>query len=239
MVADEAVYRDGPPGEGVALIAPGRSVALGGGDGRAAEHHHQEHGGEDLEQRPQHRCDAHPVDAGVTQEHGTPVEAARCELGSVREIVIEMRAAMLKVHAHKDLSIAVQVESAARFIGDRADLTEALGNLLDNAYKYTPEGGRIGIRLARSADSIEVQVRDSGPGIPLNERKNVFKRFYRLDKHRGTKGTGLGLSLVAAVCKVHRATIELDHDHGLLVKIAMPVDHNATDAESENELASA
>lgn len=157
-----------------------------------------------------------------------------------RSIVDHARDIFEIVFAEKHIAFTIDIpESDYPVYGDRELWLQALSNLLDNAYKYTPEGGRIGIRLARSADSIEVQVRDSGPGIPLNERKNVFKRFYRLDKHRGTKGTGLGLSLVAAVCKVHRATIELDHDHGLLVKIAMPVDHNATDAESENELTSA
>jgi len=146
------------------------------------------------------------------------------------------------VFAEKQISFAIDVAAGGYPVyGDRELWLQALSNLLDNAYKYTPEGGSINIRLSHNDDTITVEVRDSGPGIPQNERKNVFKRFYRLDKHRGTKGIGLGLSLVAAVCKVHRASIELDHDKGLVVRIVMPLDHNANDvvadASSENTIA--
>jgi signal transduction histidine kinase len=135
------------------------------------------------------------------------------------------------VFAEKNIQFTITADDESYPVyGDRELWLQTLSNLLDNAYKYTPEGGRIDIRLERGEDTIRVEVRDSGPGIPPNERKNVFKRFYRLDKHRGTKGTGLGLSLVAAVCKVHRATIELDHGNGLIVRITMPVDHNAEPA---------
>lgn len=132
------------------------------------------------------------------------------------------------VFAEKNIAFAIDAEPGDYpTYGDRDLWLQAVSNLLDNAYKYTPEGGRIGIRLSHIEDSTRIEIYDSGPGIPPNERKNVFKRFYRLDKHRTTKGTGLGLSLVAAVCKVHRATIELDHDKGLVVRITLPVDHLA------------
>jgi signal transduction histidine kinase len=151
-----------------------------------------------------------------------------------RTIVDHARDIFEIVFAEKNIQFDIDMPGNAYPVyGDRELWLQAISNLLDNAYKYTPEGGRIGIRLLRGDNAIEVQVRDSGPGIPLNERKNVFKRFYRLDKHRGTKGTGLGLSLVAAVCKVHRASIELDHDRGLLVKIAIPLDIDADDSAAE------
>ncbi|MET0380236.1 MAG: HAMP domain-containing sensor histidine kinase [Spongiibacteraceae bacterium] len=134
------------------------------------------------------------------------------------------------VFAEKNIQFSIRADDDSYPVyGDRELWLQALSNLLDNAYKYTPEGGYIGIRLERGENVIVIEVRDSGPGIPIGERKNVFKRFYRLDKHRGTKGTGLGLSLVAAVCKVHRATIALDHGHGLVVRITMPLDMNADD----------
>jgi signal transduction histidine kinase len=140
------------------------------------------------------------------------------------------------VFAEKNIQFSIQADDDNYPVyGDRELWLQALSNLLDNAYKYTPEGGQIGIRLQRSETDITVEVHDSGPGIPARERTNVFKRFYRLDKHRGTKGTGLGLSLVAAVCKVHRATIELDNDHGLVVRIAMPLDRNADDDEARDD----
>lgn len=111
--------------------------------------------------------------------------------------------------------------------GDRDLWLQALSNLLDNAYKYTPEGGSVSIELQRDGTHVHLRIRDSGPGIPSGERRNVFKRFYRLEKHRSQKGTGLGLSLVAAVCKVHNATIELDNGDGLIVDIRMPIDVHA------------
>jgi len=152
-----------------------------------------------------------------------------------RTIVNHARDIFEIVFAEKNISFNIDMPDGEYPVyGDRELWLQTISNLLDNAYKYTPEGGTIGIRLTRADDTIRVEVRDSGPGIPLNERKNVFKRFYRLDKHRSTKGTGLGLSLVAAVCKVHRAQIELDHDHGLLVKITIPLDRNAADAASDN-----
>lgn len=140
------------------------------------------------------------------------------------------------VFAEKNIAFAIDAEPGDYPIyGDRDLWLQTVSNLLDNAYKYTPEGGRIGIRLSHVDDSTQLEIYDSGPGIPSNERQNVFKRFYRLDKHRTTKGTGLGLSLVAAVCKVHRATIELDHDKGLVVRIKLPADHLAETPDSSNQ----
>lgn len=114
--------------------------------------------------------------------------------------------------------------------GDRDLWLQTVSNLLDNAYKYTPAGGAVGIELQRDASHIRLRIRDTGPGIPTNEQRNVFKRFYRLEKHRSQKGTGLGLSLVAAVCKVHNATIELSNDGGLIVDIFIPIDMHAASA---------
>lgn len=113
--------------------------------------------------------------------------------------------------------------------GDRDLWLQAVSNLLDNAYKYTPEGGAVAIELRRESQHIQLRIRDSGPGVPENERRNVFKRFYRLEKHRSQKGTGLGLSLVAAVCKVHHADIELDNDGGLVIDIHIPIDLHAAE----------
>jgi signal transduction histidine kinase len=129
------------------------------------------------------------------------------------------------VFADKDIHFQIeQGDTALPVYGDRDLWLQALSNLLDNAYKYTPEGGSVTISAQHQAGYIELKIRDSGPGIPRDEHKNVFKRFYRLDKHRSQKGTGLGLSLVAAVCKVHNASIALENEHGLVVGIQIPID---------------
>ena len=105
-----------------------------------------------------------------------------------------------------------------------ADLiAQMLSNLLDNAIKYTPENGSIGIEVTRTELAVEITLRDSGPGIPHAEREHVLKRFVRLDNSRNTPGNGLGLSLVQATCRLHNAELILeDARPGLCVKILFP-----------------
>lgn len=137
------------------------------------------------------------------------------------------------VFADKNIRFEIEpADSALPVYGDRDLWLQATSNLLDNAYKYTPEGGTVSIGATHEADRIVLRIRDSGPGIPEDEHQNVFKRFYRLDKHRSQKGTGLGLSLVAAVCKVHGASIVLTSDRGLVVTIGIPVDRHADSSSS-------
>ena len=127
---------------------------------------------------------------------------------SVREIVIELRAAMLKVHAHKDLSIAVQVESAARFIGDRADLTEALGNLLDNACTWCRERVRVTVAIDSHADTrraLVICIEDAGDGIPPADRERVLTRGGRADE--SVPGHGLGLAMVQETAELYGGSV--------------------------------
>ncbi|TWB36543.1 sensor histidine kinase [Nitrospirillum pindoramense] len=101
-------------------------------------------------------------------------------------------------------------ESGSLFVvGDRDLLIEAAANLLDNAVKFTPEGGRIVIRTHMAAteegggQGPVLEVSDTGPGIPVAERAAVIRRLYRLDKSRHVQGNGLGLSLVQAIATLH------------------------------------
>jgi signal transduction histidine kinase len=103
--------------------------------------------------------------------------------------------------------------------GNRHLLAQALANLLDNAIKYTPAGGRV--TLSGSPGPV-ITVADSGPGIPAAERERVLERFVRLDGDRSTPGNGLGLSLVSAVAKLHGATLRLEDNHpGLRVSLVL------------------
>jgi signal transduction histidine kinase len=87
--------------------------------------------------------------------------------------------------------------------GDASLLFEAVGNLIDNAIKFTPDGGRIAVTLTRQDEGVHLAVHDSGPGIDPAERDAVFLRFHRTESSRHLPGNGLGLSLVAAVARLH------------------------------------
>ncbi|GEP09288.1 sensor histidine kinase [Methylobacterium gnaphalii] len=110
--------------------------------------------------------------------------------------------------------------------GDRELLFEALANLIDNAVKFTPVGGRIHLSLRRYGDELEIGIDDNGAGIPLAERSHVFQRFYRAEPERHSRGNGLGLSLVAAVVALHDFTITLEDavPTGCRFRIVCPLD---------------
>ncbi len=106
--------------------------------------------------------------------------------------------------------------------GDRDLLFQAIANLLDNALKYTLEGGRAALALSAEGTDAVIEVSDDGPGIPAEERERVLERFYRLDESRGTPGAGLGLALVTTVAELHHAELRLrDHHPGLRVVLTL------------------
>lgn len=102
-----------------------------------------------------------------------------------------------------------------------------LPNLLDNAVKYTPEGGEISLALARQNGSAEIVVRDTGIGIPETDQQRVFDRFYRVDKARSRAlgGAGLGLSIVRSIVEAHggRVTIEGTPRRGSTFTVSLPL----------------
>jgi signal transduction histidine kinase len=112
------------------------------------------------------------------------------------------------------------VTKGAMVLGDRELLVQLFANLIENAIRHCPKGTTIVLALREERTSIVAEVRDTGPGIPLDERDKVFHRLYRLDKSRSTPGSGLGLSLVAAIAELHNARIQLDDDSpGLRVSL--------------------
>jgi signal transduction histidine kinase len=112
---------------------------------------------------------------------------------------------------------------AVEVFGDRELLAQALTNLLDNAVKYTPTGGKIAVRLERSGDIARLSVADSGPGVPEADRNRVLQRFMRLDRARSQPGAGLGLALVNAVTMQHHGRLVLgDNRPGLIVTLELP-----------------
>ncbi|HEV7984709.1 MAG TPA: ATP-binding protein [Steroidobacteraceae bacterium] len=114
----------------------------------------------------------------------------------------------------KNCTLSVSSNGPSPVRGDPVLLAQALGNLIDNALKYTPEGGSIRVEVRRGlSHSVGVTVADTGPGIPDAERPKVIERFYRGDASRGTPGVGLGLSLVDAVARLHGSALQLEDNH--------------------------
>ncbi|MBS9777698.1 MAG: hypothetical protein KGV50_02935 [Gammaproteobacteria bacterium] len=102
--------------------------------------------------------------------------------------------------------------------------SQAISNLLDNAIKYIPPGGKIKLCIRKQGHIACITISDNGPGIPKSERENVFKRFTRLDQSRTLPGTGLGMALVASIINLHKGSISLgDNKPGLLIEIRIPI----------------
>jgi signal transduction histidine kinase len=122
----------------------------------------------------------------------------------------------------RGISLVVQSPHEMNVHGDRDLLIEAIANLVDNAVKFTPAGGRVEIGLFRSDDEAIVRVKDTGIGIGEHEREAVLRRFYRSDRMRHTPGLGLGLNLVAAIVKLHGFRFTIRPGAGCIAEIACP-----------------
>jgi signal transduction histidine kinase len=107
-------------------------------------------------------------------------------------------------------------------LGDRDLLFEAVANLVDNAIKFTPGGGRVEIELLRAGKEAIIRITDTGCGITEQEREAVLRRFYRSDKIRNTPGVGLGLNLVAAIVRLHGFRLAIHPGPGGRMEIICP-----------------
>ncbi|MCA9001747.1 MAG: PAS domain S-box protein, partial [Planctomycetes bacterium] len=115
------------------------------------------------------------------------------------------------------LELELELDASARFVwGEEEGLTQVVDNLLSNAAKYTPGGGRIRIELAREDKTVHLQVTDTGVGIPLVDQDRIFERFYRVDKARSREvgGTGLGLSIVKHLVQAMQGRVGVESREG-------------------------
>lgn len=124
------------------------------------------------------------------------------------------------VAAANGLTFRIDLRARSTIRGDYPLLFEVLANLLDNAIKFTPEGGCVLLSAEEGHDGPTIVVSDSGPGIPDAERSAVFQRFYRSDLTSVVPGSGLGLSIVQAVVRLHDFSLTLSDAHpGLCVRL--------------------
>ncbi|SHL81709.1 Signal transduction histidine kinase [Bradyrhizobium lablabi] len=134
------------------------------------------------------------------------------EVADMYEPIAEDKGVSLMIDAPHELSVHA----------DRDLLIEAVANLVDNAVKYTPAGGRVEIGLVRGDGENIVRVKDTGVGISEHERDAVLRRFYRSDRIKHTTGLGLGLNLVAAIVKLHGFRFTIVPGSGCVVEIGCP-----------------
>ena len=152
------------------------------------------------------------AEAGLAREAMT-----RVELRDVVEGIAELYG---PVAEESGLTFEAPPSGSAIIAGNRTLISQALANLVDNAIKYTPAGGRVRISIENSASGIAVIVADNGSGIPEEDRERVTERFVRLEASRHSPGSGLGLSLVLAVARLHDAQLRLsDNKPGLRASI--------------------
>ena len=122
----------------------------------------------------------------------------------------------------KNIALHIDLAQAPTINGDRDLLMEAMVNLVDNAVKFTPEGGRVEISVLRGNAETIMRVRDTGAGISEPERDAVLKRYYRSNKQKNAPGFGLGLNLVAAIVKLHGFRLTIHPGSGCVIEIASP-----------------
>jgi signal transduction histidine kinase len=147
---------------------------------------------------------------------------------ALMELVREVGELYEPIADNKGITLHIDLANAPVVNGDRDLLMEAIVNVVDNAVKFTPQGGRVEISLFRgNAESI-VRVKDTGSGISETEREAVLGRFYRSDKLRSAPGFGLGLNLVAAIVKLHGFRLTIYPGSGCIIEIASP-DQNSKD----------
>ncbi|MFN2144387.1 MAG: ATP-binding protein [Anaerolineales bacterium] len=146
---------------------------------------------------------------------------------SLKEITKDVLVNLQPVITQADLALEVSFEEGLPDIfGDSIQLRQLVENLVGNAIKYTPAGGRITIRGHFEADQLIYQVEDTGRGIPLNDQHKIFEPFYRAENvGEDTEGSGLGLAITKTVVENHRGRIWVDSkpDHGSCFTIVFPV----------------
>lgn len=112
----------------------------------------------------------------------------------------------------KHITLHHQLDPHCEIVGDKHNLQRMAANLLDNALKYTPDGGEVSIELKRSSKDFQLTIADTGIGIPTSDQHRIFDRFFRCDHSRSQEGCGLGLSFARSVARAHGGEITLQSD---------------------------
>jgi signal transduction histidine kinase len=119
--------------------------------------------------------------------------------------------------------LRTNIHDGIRIKGQRELLTRLFANLVENSLHHTPPGTTVELSLGHGPTGARAEIADNGPGIPVEERSKVFRRFYRLEQSRTAPGSGLGLSLAAAIAELHGSPLHLLDNHpGLRIVLEFP-----------------
>jgi signal transduction histidine kinase len=120
------------------------------------------------------------------------------------------------VAAEKSIELVLAAKSVPAFVGDRGRLAQVLDNLVSNALKFTPAGGRVEVSTQLNGDQVSVEISDTGIGIPVADQPRLFERFFRssVADEQAIPGTGLGLAIVKAIVEAHKGEIKIDSREG-------------------------
>jgi heavy metal sensor kinase len=148
------------------------------------------------------------LDAGEALECRTPFDLGELAVSTTDQICL--------LAQDKDVALICKTDRNVIVDGDRARLKQVLVNLLDNAIKFTPTGGKIELRVVARQRRAVIEVEDTGIGIPTDALPRVFDRFFRVDRARSRAlgGSGLGLSIVKSICAAHHADVYVDSTEG-------------------------
>lgn len=155
---------------------------------------------------------------GILAMLNTLMDISEVEAGSMKLTREEINTSSLLNHVcelyrcvaeDKNISVKIDCDNGVSLYGDRNRLLQAVGNLFDNAIKYTSSGGSISVNAIQRDRHVSIEIRDTGVGIPPEDLPNIWDRFYRCDKSRAQRGLGLGLSLVKAIVQAHKGNIKV------------------------------
>lgn len=150
------------------------------------------------------------------------LEKTACDLG---ELARSAGGLYDEIAAAKQISLSIEtVDTPVQ--ADATRLRQAVANLIDNAIKYTPEGGRVAVATTRRENQAVLTVSDSGPGVPEAEQTRIWERLYRGDQSRSQSGLGLGLSLVRAIVEAHggRVSVRNAPSGGAVFEVTLPLE---------------
>lgn len=162
------------------------------------------------------------LDGELTPQH-LPVKVDALARAAVADLSVQAES--------RNIDLGIATQAPLQHLGDPHEWRLLLDNLIGNALRYTPPGGRVDLYLDRDHDSARLRIEDTGPGIPEQEHETVFERFHRVTGADGaaTPGSGLGLAIVRRVAQRHRLRVSLANraGGGLVVSVTWTIDPDA------------